>query len=284
MSGATGFIGSHLTKAFEGKGWQAIPLRRGDFDLGEEDFLKKIEGADVVISLAGSTIAARWTQEYKKIMYSSRIDTTKKIVNAILNMSKKPRLFVSTSAVGIYGEEGGVHTEESKNYSAEFLGKLSLDWEQAALKTKEAGVRTVIFRFGVVLGLGGGVLDKMLTPFRLGLGGTIGNGKQAFSWVHIEDLIRAYFTVIENETFEGIYNLTAPNPTTNAGLTKALAHALHKPAFMRIPDFILWMHLGEGAKAISKGQSVLPKRLLDSGFVFNFTRIEEAIEDLVKKV
>lgn len=282
MSGATGFIGSYLVKAFEGKGWTVASLGRRDFEATDDQLLKKLDGSDVAINLAGSTIAARWTEEYKRLMYSSRVDTTNRMLNALSKASKKTRLFISASAVGIY-DDRGVHTEESKNYATDFLGKLSLDWERAALKVRDLGTRTVIFRFGLVLGPGGGVLDKMLPPFRMGLGGVIGDGKQAFSWVHIEDLTRAFFTVIENENYEGIYNLTAPNPTTNEGLTKALGHALHKPTFMRIPLFVLRLQLGEGAEAVTKGQKVLPKRLMEAGFEFKFGTIEAAIGDLVDK-
>lgn len=282
MSGATGFVGGHLTRAFGDKGWNVIPLRREDLKLGDEDFLKKMEGADVVINLAGASIAERWTEEYKKTMYSSRVDTTRKIVDALERMGRKPALFISTSAVGIYDTEGE-HTEEDTHYADDFLGKLALDWEHAALKAGELGVRTVIFRFGVVLGLNGGALQKMLIPFRMGLGGVIGHGKQPFSWVHVEDLIRAYTTVIENAACHGIYNLTSPHPTTNAGLTKALGNVLHKPAFIHVPAFAFRLQLGEGAKVLLEGQRVLPKRLLESGFTFKFTEIEKALEDLVGK-
>ena len=281
MSGSTGFVGGHLTKAFRERGWTVIPLGRDDFKGDDAALSRKIEGVEVVINLAGASVAARWTKEYKKIMYGSRIETTKKIVDAMAGAGEKPRLFISTSAVGIYGA-GGVYTEENARYGDDFLGKLASDWEQAALRARDAGVRTVIFRFGIVLGLDGGALKKMLIPFRIGLGGTIGDGKQAFSWVHIKDLVRAYFTVMENKGFEGIYNLTAPNPTTNKGLTSALAHALHRPALMRVPSFVLKLQLGEGAEVLLKGQRVLPKRLLESGFTFKFAEIEKAIKDLVK--
>jgi uncharacterized protein (TIGR01777 family) len=281
MSGATGFVGGHLTKAFSEKGWKVIPLGRGDFR-EEEILLSKIGDADVVVNLAGASIAERWTEEYKKILYSSRIETTKKIVEAMRKGKKRPGLFISTSAVGIY-DSRGTHTEASARYADNFLGKLAFDWEQAALGAKDAGIRTVIFRFGLVLGPDGGVIQKMLLPFKMGLGGTIGDGRQAFSWVHVEDLVRAYFAVIENKDFEGIYNLTAPNPTTNKGLTRVLAHALHKPAVMRIPFFVMKLQLGEGANALMEGESVFPERLLESGFAFRFTEIEEAIEDLVRK-
>ena len=195
MSGATGFIGSHLTKAFEGRGWTVIPLRRNDFEGDETLLVQKIEGADVVVNLAGATIAARWTEEYKKIICSSRIGITRRIVETMSRAGKKPGLFISTSAVGIYDTKG-VYTEQDTHYAGDFLGRLAVDWERAALGAESAGVRTVIFRFGVVLGRNGGALKKMLVPFRLGLGGVIGDGTQPFSWVHIDDLVRAFFEAI----------------------------------------------------------------------------------------
>jgi len=281
MTGASGFIGSHLTRAFESKGWRVVRLGRDEFGLSDEAFSAGIEGADVVINLAGATIAARWTEEYKKTIASSRIGTTEKLVRALKQLGKKPRLFVSTSAIGIYKTKG-VHTEEDTDYATDFLGKLAVEWERTAITANDAGIRTVIFRFGVVLGADGGALAKMLTPFRMGLGGMIGDGNQPFSWVHIEDLVRAYFAVMAGDRYEGIYNLTAPNPTTNKGLTEALGAALHKTTFVRVPAFVLRLQLGEAAKLLLEGQTVLPKRLLESGFTFTFTDIKEAIGDLVK--
>jgi uncharacterized protein (TIGR01777 family) len=195
---------------------------------------------------------------------------------------KKPGLFISTSAVGIY-DSRGVYTEKNGRYGDDFLATLSLDWERAALVAEDSGIRTVIFRFGLVLGPDGGVIRKMLLPFKMGLGGTLGDGKQAFSWVHIDDLVRAYLAAIDNSDFKGIYNLTAPHPTTNKGLTKALAKALGKPAVMRVPFFMLRLQLGEGAKAVLEGQSAVPERLLDKGFTFTFSEIDKAVQDIVRK-
>ncbi len=281
MSGSTGFIGSHLAKVFGEKGWRVIALRREDFGLDDASFLKKIEETDVVINLAGASVAERWSEQYKREMYSIRIDTTRKVVRALAKMQRKPEVFISASAVGIY-KQGGPYTEEDKSFADDFLGRLALEWEREALKCKETGVRTVIFRFGIVLGSDGGALQKMLVPFRMGLGGVIGDGKQPFSWVHVDDLIRAFIAVIEDKSFEGIYNLTAPHPTTNEVLAKSLGKALHKPALMRVPEFVLRLQLGEGASVLLKGQKAMPKRLVEKGFTFKFTDIEKAIEDLVK--
>lgn len=280
MSGSTGFVGRYLSDAFTDEGWTVIPLKREDFTLADDDFLRKCEGADAVVNLAGAPIVGRWTEEYKKTLMSSRLGTTRKIVNALKRMAVKPDVFISTSAVGIYSSEG-VHTEDHSKYSKGFLGELALSWEAEALKAEQAGVRTVIFRFGIVLGRNGGALEKMLIPFKLGLGGILGDGKQAFSWIHIEDLKRAYFAAIGNKGFSGIYNLTAPHPVTNKGLTRALGSALNRPTLLKIPSFVLKAKYGEGAQAIMEGQRVVPKRLLESGFTFKFEKIEDALGDLV---
>lgn len=164
---------------------------------------------------------------------------------------------------------------------ARCLRNLCKDWEAEAQKAKDLDIRTAIFRFGIVMG-DGGALAKMLTPFKLGIGGTIGDGTQAFSFVHIEDLLKAYIFVLENNTLDGIFNLTAPNPSTNYGLTKALGKSLNRPTILPIPQFVLNFILSEGAKVLTDGQSVIPKHLIDSGFKFKFKTIEDTIENLVK--
>jgi len=216
-------------------------------------------------------------------MYASRVDVTKKIVAACSLLKTRPRLLISTSAIGYYASQG-VHTEEEHVKADDFLGTLTQAWEREALKAREIGMRVVIFRFGVVLGREGGALKKMLVPFKAGLGGTIGDGSQPFSWVHIDDLIRAYDKVIHDTTCEGVYNLTAPKPTTNKGLTRALSTALRKPAMLQVPRFVLRLQLGEGAQVLIQGQAVLPKRLLDSGFQFKFSDIDAAVMDCVVPV
>ena len=280
ISGATGFVGSNLIKTFRERSWDVVPIGRDDFKLAPEALAEKMKGVDIVVNLAGAPVAARWTEAYKKIMYDSRINVTRAIVNACSRMDQKPDLLISTSAVGIYASLG-VHTEKEHTIADDFLGKLAQDWESEAFKTRAQGIRTVIFRFGIVLGRDGGALQQMLMPFKLGIGGTLGDGSQDFSWIHIQDLIRAYVTVIENKAYEGIYNLTSPNQSTNRELTRALGLALGRPALLRIPKFVLQMQLGEGAQVLMSGQRVIPKRLIDSGFAFRFTDIEEAVRDCV---
>ncbi|MFH0710189.1 MAG: TIGR01777 family oxidoreductase [Pseudomonadota bacterium] len=280
ISGAGGFIGTHLVSMFKEKGWEILPLHTADFDLDDTAFGKRLLGADVVIHLAGASISKRWTKHYKKVLYTSRIDTTKKMVATMERMEQKPGLFVCTSAVGIYAASGK-HDEEHALYAKDFLGRLVRDWENEAMKAKTLGIRTVIFRYGIVLGHGGGILNEMLLPFKLGLGGTIGDGSQNFSWVHIQDLMRGYLFVLEHPQMQGVYNLMAPNPTTNYGLTKALGAALHLPTLFAIPKFMLALRFGsEAAEAFSSGQYATSKRLPEAGFEFEFKTIEAAINNL----
>ncbi len=280
MSGASGFVGTYLSELFRELKWEVLPLGRQDFKMTPEDLANRMKGADIIINLAGAPVIERWTSKYKKVMYDSRIGSTKKLVDACRLMETRPSLFISTSAVGYYSSKG-THTEEKHTRADDYMGHLAFDWEQEALKVLELDIRTIIFRFGIVLGKGGGALKQMLTPFKSGLGGTIGDGSQAFSWIHIQDLIRAFETVIQDSSYEGAYNLTAPNPTTNKGLTDSLGKALHKPTLIKIPHFALRLQYGEGAQTLIKGWHVRPKRLLDSGFTFTFSDIEEAVKECI---
>ncbi len=281
MSGSTGYIGSFLKKIFAEKGWETVPLTRQDFSIEGGSLRDKLLQSDAVINLAGAPIAARWTESYKKELYASRVPVTNVLVSTMCGLERKPKVFISACGAGIY-PTGGHYTEYDTVNSNDFLGQLANDWELSALKAHDAGIRTVVFRFGVVLGRGGGALAKMLPIFKLGLGGVIGSGEQAFSWVHIADLAKAHCVALQDDSYRGAYNLTAPNPTTNRGLTKALAYVLRRPAILPVPAFALRLLFGEGATVLLDGQSVLPKRLLDAGFSFKFKKIEEAIEDVAR--
>lgn len=278
ISGASGFVGSSLTEFFQNKGYKVEAISRSNLE-NLEKLTEQVNKSDIIINLAGANIISKWTPEYKKTLYNSRINTTKAIVEAIKKSNKKPSLFISTSAVGIYNSHEQ-NDESNTNYENDFLSKLCQDWESEALKAEQFGVRTVIFRFGIVMGKEG-ALKKMLLPFKLGLGGVIGNGSQAFSFIHIKDLQKAFLFVITNENQTGIFNLTTPNPTTNRGLTKALGKSLNRPTILPLPEFILQIIFSEGAKVLTSGQKVIPKRLMDEGFVFEFDTIEKTIEDLI---
>jgi len=281
MSGSTGFVGSYLKKVFSKKGWHVVPLLRNDFASGIAAVHDKIEGCDAVINLAGAPIAARWTEAYKEKLYESRVPLTQKIVAAMHGLERRPGVFISVSGVGIY-PDGGPWSEEDSAHSDGFLGHLAWDWEQAALEAQSACIRTVVFRFGVVLGRGGGALAKMLPLFKLGLGGVIGSGNQPVSWIHSADLAAALCAALEESSFKGVYNLCAPHATTNQGLTRALASVLHRPDFLPVPAFAMKLVFGQGATVLLDGQNVVPNRLLDAGFHFEFERIEDALADLVR--
>jgi uncharacterized protein (TIGR01777 family) len=280
MSGATGFVGSDLRRAFEIKGWKVIPLSRGDFDGSPERLARRIEGANAVVNVAGAPVTKRWTREYKRVILESRLNVTHMLVEASGLMKKRPDVFISTSAIGYYDDEGE-HMERRFRKADTFLGHLAEDSEREALRAMSLGIRTVVFRLGIVLGRNGGALSKMVKPFRHRLGGKIGDGKQHFSWIHIDDLVNAYVRAVEDKSFAGIYNLTAPRPTDNMGLTRALESALHRPAVLRVPKFLLRLQLGEGAQVLTGGQRVYPERLIEKGFRFRFTRIEDAIKNCV---
>ena len=278
ITGASGFVGSSLNKYFSNLNYKVISISR-DVLNNQEKLNEVISSSDIIINLAGANIINRWSESYKKLLYSSRIDTTSKIVNTINTITNKPKLLISTSAVGIYDNKSTY--DEKGNYSNDFLSNLCQDWEKEALKAKNESTKVSIFRFGIIMGKDGGALQKMITPFKLGVGGVIGSGNQAFSFIHIEDLLNAYKFVIENE-YEEVFNLTAPVPTTNKGLTKALGKTLNRPTIFPVPEFVLNLIFSEGARVLTDGQSAIPQKLLDLGFEFKFKNIEDTIENLCK--
>jgi hypothetical protein len=266
--------------ALRADGHEILPIGRSELALDDKELGAYLEGCEIIINMAGANIAHKWDREYKKVLYKSRIDTTHKIVRAITRMNKRPKKLISTSAVGIYDEEG-THTENDYGYAVDFLGLICRDWEREAKAAIDLDVDVVIFRFGVVIGKNGGALSQMLPAFRLGIGGTIGDGHQPFSWVHMDDLIAAYKKAINDHHFTGTYNLTAPNPTTNKELTRTLGKILHRPTLIPLPPFVLKLIFGEGADVLTVGQRVLPKRLLDRHFAFKFPDIESALRDVL---
>jgi hypothetical protein len=277
ITGATGFVGTSLTKYFSNLGYKIIAISR-DILNNQEKLKDTLNQTDIVINLAGANIINRWSDSYKKLLYSSRIDTTSKIVNAINSIENKPKLLISTSAVGIYDNKS-THNENG-TFSNDFLSNLCQDWEKEALKANNETTKVAIFRFGIVLGRDGGAFAKMITPFKLGLGGIIGSGNQAFSYIHIVDLLRAYQFVIENK-FSGVFNLSAPKPTTNLLFTRALGKALRRPTIFPVPEFILKLIFSEGAKVLTDGQDVIPEKLLSLGFKFEYKNIEETLQALI---
>ncbi len=279
ITGASGFVGTNLSKYFSQLDYHILSISREDLQK-RENLQDIINASDIVINLAGANILKRWSKEYKKMLYSSRIETTKNIVQAIQSSNTPPELFISTSAIGIYDNKNTY--DENGEFANDFLSKLCQDWEKEALKARSVKTKVAIFRFSVVLGRDGGAFKQMITPFKLGLGGIIADGKQAFSFIHVKDLLDAYRFVIENKC-DGVFNLSSPNPCTNEELTKTLGKVLHRPTFLPLPEFVLRLIFGEGAKILSDGQKVLPKHLEKLGFNFKYKTIEECVKNLCEK-
>jgi len=278
ITGGTGFIGSKIVSFFKQQAHEIIFISRMDIMAGDGHLKKMLEEVEILINLAGAPILKRWTKTNKQIIYDSRIITTKKILNAL--NTDKTKLIISASAIGIYSSNGK-HTEAEYKYADDFLAKVCSNWEQGALVLSDK-IRTVIFRFGVVLG-DGGALKKMIPLFKSGLGGRIGNGRQAYSWVHIEDVIKALTFVIENKNCNGIYNMTAPNPTTNKEFTNVLAGLLKRSAIFSIPGFLLKLIYGAGSAVLTGGQYALPQRLQHEGYVFSFPELKDALRNSIIK-
>jgi uncharacterized protein (TIGR01777 family) len=281
ISGANGFIGSHLKELLLNQGFQVKILSRIDISGSDATLAEKISGAYAVINLAGAPIIHRWNKKYKEELYISRIRTTQKITNAIRNAAIKPLLFISTSAVGIY-KNGTHNTEADFTYDNGYLGKICKDWESSALTTSKL-TRTIIFRLGVVIGKDGGALKKLLPVFKSGLGGPIGNGEQGMPWIHIDDLLQAYLFIMNHPETEGIYNLTAPKVLSNNGFTKIMGSVLHRPTLFTVPVFALKLMYGEGSIALTDGAFVEPLRLMEADFHFQYPGLEEALQDIIKK-
>ncbi|MGV8112673.1 MAG: TIGR01777 family oxidoreductase [Lentimicrobium sp.] len=278
ISGSTGLTGRRLRAALEERGHTVTAAGRADF-AGDPALLKeKVEQTAAVIHLAGAPIVARWSKAYKQEILDSRVFTTRKLVEAVNLAERKPELFISASAVGIYSDEG-VNTEEHASYAEGFLADVCRQWEgEAAQLNPVTGL--AVFRLGVVLAKEGGALPKMLTPFRLGLGGPIAGGRQGFSWIHIDDLVGAFMFVLDRR-LTGTFNLTAPGVTDNQGYTSALGRVLRRPVFIPVPALALRLLFGEGASALTTGQKAVPERLLKVGFTFRFPEVEGALRDLL---
>lgn len=281
ISGLTGFIGTQLARTLANKGHAVVPIERGDFNRGTRHLSVLLEGCDAIINLAGAPINRRWTRSYKRTIVSSRVETTRMLVEAVSQMTRSPKTFVSTSGMGAFDTKGR-YTESDVANAADFLGELTFDWEAAAWEGETLGMRVAVFRLSLVLGQQGGLMGQVLTPFRLGLGGSIANGKQHFSWIHMDDLINAYLLALDNPGFRGIYHLAAPNPVNNLGFTRTLGKALNRPTPFRVPASLLKLAYGEGAEVMTSGQCIVSERLEEAGFKFRYGELERAIDAIVK--
>ena len=282
LTGGTGFIGSRLrVRLANGHAVRVVSRGpRGDVTWEPAALRAAVAESDAVVHLAGeNVIARRWTPARKARLRASRVDTTRQLAEAVADA--RPRVFVTASAIGYYGASPDRRFVAGDGPGDDFLARLCADWEAARQPAVDAGVRTATVRIGVVQGRGGGALEKMLLPFRLGVGGPLGNGRQWVSWIHLDDLLAMFVWLLDDERTQGAYNGTAPNPVTNRELSRALGRVLHRPAVLPAPGFVLRIALGEVAGLLLEGQHVTPGRALEAGFRFRFPEIEPAFRDLL---
>jgi uncharacterized protein len=297
MTGGTGFVGSYLSKQLAQQGHAITILTRSSqprpganpavaFVRGDPTqpgpWMDILAEHDVVINLAGASVFMRWTAENKKIIRSSRVLTTQNIVAAQASApNRKTQVLLSTSAIGYFGDRGDEELTDNSPPGQDFLGQLAQEWEAAALQAQDLGVRVAITRFGIVLGRGGGILEKLVPVFKSYLGGPVGSGKQWFSWIDQSDQLRAVLFIVEHPSLQGPVNFTAPQPVRNAELAKVLGTILNRPSWVPAPAFMVKMALGEFAQVVLGGQKVLPQKLLAAGFEFEYPTIEAALRHQV---
>ncbi len=295
ISGASGLVGSALRNALCAEGHTVARLVRAGGAAAEGDFRwdpatrtldePALEGADAVVHLSGASVAeGRWTPARKGLLRSSRLDSTRLLVDALGRLRRKPRVFLCASATGYYGNRGDEILTESSEPGTDFLSLLARDWEVEAARAESSGIRTVQMRFGVILSRDGGALPRMVTPFKFGVGGKLGSGRQWMSWIALEDVVGAVRTMIVDERLRGPVNVVAQNPTQNAEFTRVLARVLHRPAIFPAPAFALRLALGEIADALLlSSQRVRPERLLAAGFAFRYAELEAALRAILGK-
>jgi len=294
ITGGLGFIGTQLATRLLERGHQVTvvdhSLKPKPYTPREVKYVsadttvpgawqEEVEIQDAVINLAGTSIFRRWNDETKRLIYDSRILTTRNILEAM--DEGKGALLCSTSAVGYYGFRGDEELKEDDSPGNDFLAKVCVDWEKEAQKAADKGVRVALTRFGIVLGKTGGVLGQMIPAFRKFVGGPLGSGRQWFSWIHVEDLLRAFLFVFDNEDIHGPVNFCSPNPIRNRGLAKALGKVLSRPSFLTVPAFVLRVVLGDFGSVLVEGQRVVPTKLLKHGFVFEYPEIMGALQEVM---
>jgi uncharacterized protein (TIGR01777 family) len=292
MTGASGFIGRAATAHLEALGHRVTPLRRPKVGISPAGCWWRPEHSqchidpetpfDAVIHLAGENIAVRWTEAKKRRILESRRQGTRLLCETMARWSPPPRVLISASGVGYYGDRGAEVLSEDSSRGTGFLAEVSQAWEQEAAPACAAGIRVTHMRLGMVLDGRGGALPQMLTLFRLGLGGRMGNGQQYWSWIALEDVPRVLLHLLESKQYEGPVNACAPEPVTNREFTRTLARVLHRPALFPAPAFMLRMALGEMADGLLlSSQRVQPARLLQGGFQFRYSNLEGALHHVI---
>lgn len=296
ITGGTGFIGSRLIPKLLASENEVTLLSRNTVRAAQKfnqainvishmDELKDNVEFDIVINLVGQGIAdKRWTDKIKQQLRESRLKLTQSLMSFLKRVEKKPECLISGSAIGYYGALGDEKVDESFQHNNEqnFSQQLCMDWEKEASLSESFGIRTCYLRTGIVLGPNGGALAKMLPPFKMGLGGPIGDGHQWMSWVHIDDLIGIMFHIINNKNIHGPVNGTSPNPVTNKQFSSSLGQTLNRPAFFPLPSFVVKLLMGQmGEELLLSGQRVIPKKMLNAGYVFQYKELESALSDVI---
>ncbi len=295
ITGASGLIGKALQHSFAGKGYEVLlagrrePKRENEIqwtvkDGFREEDLARLEGLDAVVHLAGEGIAGlRWTDEKKKAIRDSRVDGTRSLVKTLSELDQKPKVFIAGSAMGFYGDRGDEIMTETSRPGDTFLAEVCKEWEMESRRAEDSGIRTVLLRTGIVLSKDGGALATMMTPFKFGVGGVIGSGKQWMSWISLDDVVGIVNFAIENENLRGAVNVASPNPVTNEEFTKTLGDVLYRPTFLPLPEFAVNLVFGEmGDALLIQSTRLEPKRLRDAGYEFKFTSLKSALENAVK--
>jgi len=293
ISGATGLIGTALRENLAADGIQILALSRKpslppletipwDVENGRFD-ASPLGEVDAVVHLAGEPIAQRWNEARKKAIRESRVKSTKLLVEGLKSLERRPKVLVSGSAIGFYGDRGDESLVESSPPGSGFLPETCQAWEHAAMEAMGLGIRTAVLRTGIVLSTRGGALKTMLLPFRLGVGGPVGSGKQWMSWIHIDDIVGAIRHILEKDDLMAAVNGTAPEPATNAEFTRALGRALSRPALLPAPTFGIKFAFGEMATILLEGQRVIPKKLQETGYRFRFPELPGALHDVLTR-
>lgn len=270
LTGASGFIGQALAKRL-----QREKIATRSISLRGQLAPDALAGCDAVVNLAGEPIFQRWTDEARSRIRESRVDGTRKLVNAM--RTHRPQVLVSASAIGYYGSRGDTILTEAAPPANDFLGEVAVAWEKEAIAAENFGVRVALARFGMVLGPNGGALKAMLLPFKLGLGGPIAGGQQWMSWIHIDDLCSLILFLLKESTVRGAFNAVSPEPVTNAKFTDALAQAVHRPAFIPVPAFAIKTLFGEMSEIVLASQRVIPDAAIRQGFTFEYNDIYGAL-------
>lgn len=284
VTGASGFVGRALVPALSSAGHVVATVGRGrgaDASWAQDSLARAVDGADVVVHLAGENVfGRRWSAKFKRAIVESRVATTSALAELVARSPSKT--LISASAVGWYGASEHTRMLESYARGAGFLADVCGAWEHATEPAAKAGARVAIVRIGLVLGQGGGAYGKLRPLFRLGLGGRVGSGSQWMSWIHVDDLARLLVFLVEHPTARGVFNATAPEPARQIDFARELARSLHRPAFLPAPEPFVRLALGEAADALLTGQHVTPAHALELGFEFRYPRLADALAELAR--